>query len=127
MRDLKDVIGKLAEMSPDDMAAHFREHGIAGLRAHAKTCVVARYITQETSITSVGVTRKYIRAYNDDGYIRAYINDGIDSMFVTPPSVEEFVTRFDAGKYPHLVELETDSGKDNEQFVERMFKLEDGK
>ena len=95
MREFKSVVEKLAEMSPDDMAAHFHEHDVKGTRGASGMCAAANYIGRETG-EPVKVSYKYIT------------NETTGATVIAPPSVSLFAMRFDHGLYPGLVDGDAD-------------------
>lgn len=101
MRDLKDVIEKLGEMSADDIAAHFEEHGIKGSPRSPGQCAVAEYVKQETGAgwVSVGKETHIIPADVDLGHKDAYLS--LRSA-ANPTSVWKFIQLFDEHFFPAL-------------------------
>lgn len=100
MRDLKDVIEKLGEMSADDIAAHFEEYGIKGSPRCPGLCAVAEYVKQECGAgwVSVGTETSIVPTGVE-------LNDGADTLMQhakNPPSVWEFIQKFDEHLFPHL-------------------------
>ena len=101
MRELEDVMGKLSEMSADDIAAHFEEYGIRAVPRSPEWCAVAQYVKQETESgwVSVGHETSIIPPDEDLGAAHSY--EQMRSIR-NPESVQKFITRFDEHKYPGL-------------------------
>ena len=98
MREFKDVLEKLAEMSPDDMAAHFDEHQILGVRGVSSKCAVARYIEKETGHRTIAGAN----------WICLPGRTGLEHP---PTTVVQFIRNFDLGRYPEISENHSMSGK----------------
>lgn len=85
-----DAVQKLSELQPDEMARLFTDLGVRGRRMAAMSCAVAQFMKMETGASSVGVDEDSIGFYEQGDYL-------------TPKSVCEFISKFDAGFYPELV------------------------
>jgi hypothetical protein len=85
-----EVIAKLGELDPDEIARLFEDEGIVGEVADARECPVARYVRQQTG--------EHVRVYGTAQWVRG------QRVFSLPASIAEFVRRFDSERYPHLIE-----------------------
>jgi hypothetical protein len=88
---------KLGAMSTDDIAKLLKEEGIQGARRVATRCPIARFLHEKTgTVYSVGL-RTYRRCDDDDD---GHLGESVQ----LPLSVAQFVTRFDAMRFPELEE-----------------------
>lgn len=89
---IADVLAELGAKSSDEIVALFRGLGVRGVPRQSRSCPVARYLSNATGeICLVGTdTAESIR-------LDAKRND-------LPDSVQVFVSAFDEGRYPDLVE-----------------------
>jgi hypothetical protein len=85
-----EVIAKLGELVPDEIARLLAEAAIVGLPAVPDKCPVARYVRQESG--------QYVAISSTDWA------DGLSDAAPLPATVAEFVRRFDSERYPHLIE-----------------------
>lgn len=101
MRELEDVMGKLSEMSADDIAAHFEEYGIKAVPRSPEWCAVAQYVKQETESgwVSVGNETSIIPSDVDLGAEHSYKQM---KTLPNPESVQKFIQQFDEHEYPSL-------------------------
>jgi hypothetical protein len=76
------------------IAAHLEVHGIKGGRVRACECALANYLTS-LGFTDVMVGHSGISAIGDDRRQR---------VSTLPAVVHEFMTRFDGGEWPELVD-----------------------
>jgi hypothetical protein len=88
-----EVIAKLGELTPDEIARLFADEDIVGEPGAADECPVARYVHRQTG-EPVSVN---CGAWGVDGH-----------HGLLPESVKAFVTLFDSGRYPHLIEEEVE-------------------
>jgi hypothetical protein len=84
-----EVIAKLGELDPDEIARLCADEGIVGAFGSAE-CPVARYVRQQTG--------EQVRVYGTAQWVRG------QRVFSLPASIAEFVRRFDSERYPHLIE-----------------------
>lgn len=92
--DVRAWVDKFGAMTADDIAAHLRDEGITGVRGNRFICGFARFLNKVTN-RRVSVTLKVV-----------YVLDGpaASTQFALPPSLREFVQRFDQGEWAHLHE-----------------------
>lgn len=106
MRDLKDVLDKLSEMSPEQIALHFAEHGITGTPRCPAQCAVAEYVKKECSAGWVSVGPTEVDMLHEDvelGDTNAVDDAWADRPRTTNPrSVQEFIKMFDQHEFPGL-------------------------
>jgi hypothetical protein len=88
-----EVIAKLGELTPDEIARLFADEDIVGEPGAADECPVARYVRQQTG-QPVSINCGAWCVDWDHGLL--------------PESVKAFVTLFDSGRYQHLIEEEED-------------------
>lgn len=112
MRDFKDVVAKLNEFtSPDDIAAHFEEHGIRAIPASADSCAISKYVAKETAVIptlgdSVATSFSFNPTHAETpAYVRH--SRGLESSRVFLSHVAaDFIYRFDSREYPNLISEE---------------------
>lgn len=93
MSAITDELKRLGKLTPDQIAADFRERGIKGQRAICGYCPVAN------DLNALG----YFGAIVGPSNIYWHDNGSSESL-ATPESVRSFMYRLDIGKYPDLVE-----------------------
>jgi hypothetical protein len=87
-----EVIAKLGELTPAEIAQLFAEEGITGEVADARECPVARYVHQQTGVlVSIGAGHWLPQA-------------AAGTAEALPENVETFVRLFDSVEWPHLIE-----------------------
>jgi hypothetical protein len=91
-----EVIAKLGELDPDEIARLLAEAAIVGLPAVSGECPVARYVRQESGQYVVISSKHWANAH--------YVNFIDAAAMPLPATVAEFVRRFDSERYPHLIE-----------------------
>jgi hypothetical protein len=87
-----EVIAKLGELAPGEIARLFTDLGIRGWPARSMSCPVAVYVRQETGVRVYifGPTWRTIGC--------------LDVVELVPQSVREFVDLFDDLCYPGLID-----------------------
>jgi hypothetical protein len=109
-----EVLDKLNSLgSPDQIALFFQQEGIQAEPGRSETCAVAEYIRQETQVSKVIVTPTSVSMLVDKflpplaatpwDTESFHFKDEVD--YPTPPTVQEFINKFDAGEYPQLLSL----------------------
>lgn len=80
---------------PDSIAFYLWERGIKGYVSRADACPLSRYVAARCGLhVSVGGTTIFLHR---DGEIA-------DTGIPTPPHCRAFISRFDHGHYPHLLD-----------------------
>lgn len=92
--DVRAWVDKFGAMTADDIAAYLHSERITGVRGNRFICGLARFLNKVTS-RRVSVAFKVV-----------YVLDGpaAGTQFTLPPSLQEFVQRFDQGEWEHLHE-----------------------
>ena len=87
----EEVIDKLGQLQPDEIARLFRDEGVTGVLGQARRCPVASYVRRETGVR--------ISIYDN----WSQKNDGPELGTATPPTVFGFIKHFDGLEYPDLI------------------------
>lgn len=90
MMSPEEILFKLGELQPPEIARLMKDSGVKALRACAESCAVTQYVYNETGLPwiSTGTTD---------------LHYGWKSTVVELPStVQMFVRQFDEGVYPEL-------------------------
>lgn len=88
-------VPELLEKLPDDpykIAVFFRREGLKGWRRHPSACPVGLYLRIRTDMTGIYVRKDAVRVRDES----------TDEIYPLPVAVQEFVRRFDAGRYKSL-------------------------
>jgi hypothetical protein len=88
---LEDALAALPT-EPDEIARVFAELGIKGRPRKSCLCPVAKYLKAETGMSVIGVTPWRVYDYTCGGHVPV------------PDHVGHFISRFDLGDYPDLIE-----------------------
>ena len=88
----EEVIGKLGQLQPDEIARLFRDEGVTGVLGQARRCPVASYVRRETGVR-ISIYDNWSQVSGDDFDLLGA---------ATPPTVFEFIRRFDGLEYPDL-------------------------
>lgn len=91
-----EVVAKLQTYgSADQLAAFFEQEGVCGNRDLASSCPVANYTRSQIGARVIA-SQSYVLADSD----------GSDFVDLDPgTAVPEFITKFDRGEYPALVQV----------------------
>jgi hypothetical protein len=90
---IKEALVKLGETA-DEVAQALQQRGVRGVKGMARCCPVASYLTKEfPGIKGIGVTPVYVRVDVEGGEVYSF----------TSGATEDFIKRFDMGKYEGLV------------------------
>lgn len=96
MMSPEDVIMKLGELQPDEIARLMKDSGILAVREAGYSCAVTAYLYKETNAQEIytGVYELKYFPFSDDvsGMVEVPL----------PATVRTFVDQFDLGVYPEL-------------------------
>jgi hypothetical protein len=92
-----EIIAKLGELEPDEIAKLFRNLGIVGWTRQAGSCPVANYVQRETGRSAVIDPRRWHARKVNGRPLHQWDNGEL------PATVAQFVKRFDALGYPELI------------------------
>jgi hypothetical protein len=99
MKDLKRLVKAINFDTPEEVADFLHKRGIKGNRVEANSCPVAQYIT------SSNFGFEWASVFDTVGAGKHL--DDVGVSITTPTAVRTFVSEFDLGKYPHLVQERT--------------------
>lgn len=94
--ELHDELVTLGETA-DEIAKALKAYGVTGYRRNPTDGPIASHLW--AVLTAEGFRR--VRVSVNEDLIRVE-TDGCQIDFPTPPAVQEFIRRFDAGAYPEL-------------------------
>jgi hypothetical protein len=91
--EIRTRLDKLATLgTPDAIAWELEAQGIKGKRRRSQFCAIAVYLGNDHERT----------AWDGVGVCSESIHNG-GALIPVPPTVGEFIDRFDSGQYPNLV------------------------
>jgi hypothetical protein len=92
--NLRNAVDTLPHDTVDNVAEFLRSQGITGKPELAKACPVARYLEKQVGapVFVLGSTARFVMS---------------GRATHLPRAVEKFVTAFDMGEYPDLIENDT--------------------
>ena len=90
-----EIIAKLGELSPDEIAHLLRDAGVRGHLRLGEVCPVARYVKLNSATLTVNIGRSRYAAFDEESRCTA--------TGELPRSVKHFALRFDGGRYPDLI------------------------
>lgn len=96
---IEEKIRLLAEAirgEPVEVAEQLRRRGFVGVIEDGSACPLARYFGEAFETVIIGVDQ-YVIEYRDPV-------TGDQGSVETPEELVDFITKFDAGEYPELVE-----------------------
>lgn len=95
MSALDEVVGRLADKTPDEIADVMRRAGIRGRRCSAKRCPIANWVVlQIPQFGGVVVGTATVSVLDPSRHLISA---------TLPNSVASFISRFDAREYPDLI------------------------
>jgi len=92
LKDAQTALEKLQGLSADEIAWMLEEQGVRAVPGNAHQCAIAKYVQAATGAPHVRVS----------GTVQ--IGDSCVRVAYTPENVLAFITKFDRGDYPSLIE-----------------------
>lgn len=105
-----ECLSKLPQESPDEIADFLRKNGFKGYRTNGQSCPIARYLHKCSGYSNITVggmrvtlsyTRPCTRLSECQG---THLESVLYKLASVSPTITEFITRFDAGQFPDLIE-----------------------
>ena len=100
-KTLEEIVEFVASIgNPDKIAEYMREQGIKGRKMRSDSCVMARYIDKEFNHDL-----QFVCAFPMTGFsIQRNGSDTMEETWDNPHNLADFMSEFDGGRYPELVE-----------------------
>lgn len=89
----EDVLFKLGQLEPDEIARLMKDSGIQALRCYSTACAVTQYVYNETRLRGISTGYVTLGYQSELGEVK---------IAILPDTVTAFVGKFDGGEYPEL-------------------------